>query len=590
MASPQGSLSRSSIGSMTFSELGLSVEVLRGVEEAGYTEPTPIQQKSIPSVLQGRDVMGCAQTGTGKTGAFTLPLIDILASGRARARMPRALILEPTRELADQVDEAFAVYAKYQTKLSSALLIGGVSMDEQSRKLERGADVLIATPGRLLDHVERGQVVLRGIQMLVIDETDRMLDMGFIPDVQKIVRLLPAKRQTLFFSATLSPEIRRIGAEFVTDPKEISVSAPSSASVLVEQGLLQTTPSGKRDALRRLLEVKGVQNALIFLNRKKDVDVLATSLKRHGFAAAAIHGDLAQSVRMQTLESFKNGEIKFLVASDVAARGLDISALPFVINYDVPNHPEDYVHRIGRTARAGLKGTAFTLAVPEDSKSLAAIYKLIGKAIPAISLDGSAPAADTPQETPAEAEKPRPSRGSRNRGRSASGGRASGPSSAKPDLGPSEKSSEEPKPASFGAPEETKGEDSPRTARPRARSRSAKPRPAKSTETPKTPNEKSKPDRGDAAASVKDGSAASVKDGSAASVKDGSAASVKDGSAASIKDGSAASIKDGSAASIKDGSAASIKDGSAASIKDGSAAMGGHVPAFLLRPGHTDGS
>jgi superfamily II DNA/RNA helicase len=367
-------------------------------------------------------------------------------------------------------------------------------------------------------------VVLRGIQILVIDETDRMLDMGFIPDVQKIVRLLPAKRQTLFFSATLSPEIRKLGAEFVTDPKEISVSAPSSASVLVEQGLLQTTPSGKRDALRRLLEVKGVENAIIFLNRKKDVDVLATSLKRHGFAAAAIHGDLAQSVRMKTLESFKKGEIKFLVASDVAARGLDISALPFVINYDVPHHPEDYVHRIGRTARAGLKGTAFTLSVPEDSKSLALIYKLIGKVIPAISLDGSAPAADTPQEIHAEVEKPRRSRGSRSRGRSSGGGPASAPSPAKSDSDPSEKLAETPKPATLGAQEEAKGEKMRPTSPPRARPRSAKPRPAKSTETPKTPNGKPKTDGGD----------------------------------------------------------------SASSIKDGSAAMGGHVPAFLLRPGHTD--
>ena len=503
---------------MTFSELGLSAEVLRGVEEAGYTEPTPIQEKSIPSVLQGRDVLGCAQTGTGKTGAYSLPLIDILASGRARARMPRALILEPTRELADQVDEAFAVYAKYQKKLSSALLIGGVSMDEQSRKLERGADVLIATPGRLLDHVERGQVVLRGIQILVIDETDRMLDMGFIPDVQKIVRLLPAKRQTLFFSATLSPEIRKIGAEFVTDPKEISVSPPSSASVLVEQGLLQTTPNGKRDALRRLLEVKGVENALIFLNRKKDVDVLASSLKRHGFAAAAIHGDLAQSVRMQTLEGFKNGEIKFLVASDVAARGLDISALPFVINYDVPNHPEDYIHRIGRTARAGLRGTAFTLAVPEDSKSLAAIYKLVGKPIPAISLDGAAPAADTPNEQALEAETPRRSRGSRGRGRSPGGGRA------KADPGPSRDSAETAKSAKASAAEKTESAKSTRDAPRTTKSRPERSRPAKSTE-------KSQPKN--------------------------------------------------------DGSARSKNDGSARSKNDGSAAMGGHVPAFLLRPGQS---
>ena len=382
---------------MTFSELGLSPEVLRSVEEAGYTEPTPIQRKSIPVVLQGRDVLGCAQTGTGKTGAFSLPMIDILASSRARARMPRALILEPTRELADQVEEAFATYSKYH-KLTTALLIGGVSMDVQSRKLERGPDVLIATPGRLLDHVERGQVVLRGIQMLVIDETDRMLDMGFVPDVQKIVRLLPAKRQTLFFSATLSPEIRTIGAEFVLDPKEIAVSPPSTASDMVTQLLLPTTPRGKIKALYKLIETQNIDNAIIFSNRKRDVDTLARALKSHGLAAAAIHGDLAQVVRMDTLDRFKKGEIKILVASDVAARGLDIQALPFVINYDVPIHAEDYIHRIGRTARAGRSGTAFSLSVPEDSKFLTAIYTLIGEKIPVIDLDAKSPVSDTPPD------------------------------------------------------------------------------------------------------------------------------------------------------------------------------------------------
>ena len=406
---------------MTFLELGLSPEVLRGVEEAGYTEPTPIQRKSIPAVLQGRDVLGCAQTGTGKTGAFSLPMIDILASSRARARMPRALILEPTRELADQVEDAFEVYAKYH-KLTTALLIGGVSMDVQSRKLERGPDVLIATPGRLLDHVERGQVVLRGIQILVIDETDRMLDMGFIPDVQRIVRLLPAKRQTLFFSATLSPEIRTIGDEFVSDPKEIAVSPPASASELVRQGLVKTTRSGKMKTLYKLIESEGVDNALVFSNRKRDVDVLARELKSRGFSAAPIHGDLAQAVRMDTLEKFKQGEIKYLVASDVAARGLDIQALPFVINYDVPIHAEDYIHRIGRTARAGLPGTAFTLALPDDSKFLAAIHALIGKPIPEIKLDGTklAKPSSEPVED-GEETSPAPKRAPRSRGRSSRG-------------------------------------------------------------------------------------------------------------------------------------------------------------------------
>jgi superfamily II DNA/RNA helicase len=387
-------------------------------------------------VLQGRDVLGCAQTGTGKTGAFSLPMIDILASSRARARMPRALILEPTRELADQVEEAFATYSKYH-KLTTALLIGGVSMDVQSRKLERGPDVLIATPGRLLDHVERGQVVLRGIQMLVIDETDRMLDMGFVPDVQKIVRLLPTKRQTLFFSATLSPEIRTIGAEFVSDPKEIAVSPPSTASELVTQLLLPTTPRGKLKALYKLIETQNVNNAIIFCNRKKDVDVLARALKGQGLSAAAIHGDLAQAVRMDTLDRFKKGEIKFLVASDVAARGLDIQALPFVINYDVPIHAEDYIHRIGRTARAGRSGTAFSLSVPEDSGFLAAIHTLIGRQIPVVDLDAKSPGSEAPpapveDEPKGDAEAPKqeaqseaPKRSSRGRGRGKSRGRSS---------------------------------------------------------------------------------------------------------------------------------------------------------------------
>ena len=473
---------------MTFLELGLSPEVLRGVEEAGYTEPTPIQRKSIPAVLQGRDVLGCAQTGTGKTGAFSLPTIDILASSRARARMPRALILEPTRELADQVEDAFEVYAKYH-KLTTALLIGGVSMDVQSRKLERGPDVLIATPGRLLDHVERGQVVLRGIQILVIDETDRMLDMGFIPDVQRIVRLLPAKRQTLFFSATLSPEIRTIGDEFVSDPKEIAVSPPASASELVRQGLVKTTRSGKMKALYKLIESEGVDNALVFSNRKRDVDVLARELKSRGFSAAPIHGDLAQAVRMDTLEKFKQGEIKYLVASDVAARGLDIQALPFVINYDVPIHAEDYIHRIGRTARAGLPGTAFTLALPDDSKFLAAIHALIGKPIPEIKLDGVKPAkssSDPVGDGEVEAS-PAPKRASRSRGRSSRGRVSrSKKSETKESTAPTQ-SAEKTEPAPAEADAKTnraKSDDKPAGSKSRARAERGRSRSRKSDAKP----------------------------------------------------------------------------------------------------------
>ena len=393
---------------MKFSDLGLSPEVLRAVEEAGYVQPTPIQEKAIPIVLQGRDVMGSAQTGTGKTASFALPMIDILASGRARARMPRALILEPTRELAAQVAEAFIAYGKY-SQLQMALLIGGTSMDEQSRKLEGDIDIVIATPGRLLDHADRGHVMLRGVKILVIDETDRMLDMGFIPDVQRIVKLLPPLRQTLFFSATLNDEIRRIGKDFVSNPKEIAVAPPSSAAVTIRQALIMVSADDKRDAVRKLIESEKITQSIIFLNRKRDVDILVRSLVKNGLSAAPIHGDLAQSLRTDTLEKFKAGSVKYLVASDVAARGIDIEALPSVINYDVPINAEDYVHRIGRTARAGREGTAYTLATPDDGRLLAAIAKLVGKEIPHMTLEGVAAPAPL-----AEGEEPR--RGGRTRG------------------------------------------------------------------------------------------------------------------------------------------------------------------------------
>ncbi len=324
--------------------------------------------------------MGCAQTGTGKTASFTLPMIDMLARGRARARMPRALILEPTRELADQVAENFTVYGKYQ-KLSMALLIGGVSFDEQDKKIDRGVDVLIATPGRLLDHFERGKLLLSGVGILVIDEADRMLDMGFIPDVERIVKLLPPLRQTLFFSATIMPEIRRISERFLSNPKEVVVDPPASAAENVEQQLVVIRPEDKRNALRNILRSKKVESALIFCNRKRDVDIVARSLDKHGFNAKPLHGDMQQSVRMDTLEGFRNGDVNLLVASDVAARGLDISSLPFVMNFDVPSNAEDYVHRIGRTGRAGQSGVAITLATPDDTKLVSAIERLIGNSI-----------------------------------------------------------------------------------------------------------------------------------------------------------------------------------------------------------------
>jgi len=367
---------------MTFDTLGLGPEVLRAIGDAGYVNPTPIQEQAIPIVLMGRDVLGCAQTGTGKTAAFTLPMIDILASGRAKARMPRSLILTPTRELATQIAENFEVYGKYH-KLSMALLIGGVSMDDQNAKLDRGVDVLIATPGRLLDHFGNGRILLNDIKILVIDEADRMMDMGFIPDVERIVGFLPKIRQTLFFSATMPPEIRRLADKFLMNPKEITVTPNVSTAETVSHFLavVPDDAKAKRDALRRLLRSEEVVNALVFCNRKKDVDILCRSLKQHEFNVAALHGDMAQSIRLETLESFKTGTVTVLVASDVAARGLDLPKVSHVFNFDVPTHAEDYVHRIGRTGRAGRKGRAFTLATPADGKFVDAIQRFINATI-----------------------------------------------------------------------------------------------------------------------------------------------------------------------------------------------------------------
>src|SRR5712691_4553816 len=376
---------------MKFSELGLSPELLQAVLDAGYVNPTPIQEQGIPVVATGRDVLGCAQTGTGKTACFALPMIDKLAAGRARARMPRSLIIEPTRELATQVEAAFEVYGKYH-RLTTALLIGGESFADQLKKLDRGVDVLIATPGRLLDLFERGKILLSDVRILVIDEADRMLDMGFIPDVERIVGLLPKQRQTLFFSATLPPEIRRLGDAFLNNPVAISVSPPTSPAATVRQSLVVVAAEDKREALRRLIASEDVKNALIFCNRKRDVDILQRSLSRYGLDAAALHGDMPQPKRTETLDRFRNGEIRLLVASDVAARGLDIQGLSHVFNFDVPYHAEDYIHRIGRTGRAGRPGRSLTLAAPEDGKAVAAIQLLIGKEIPLARMADIAPA------------------------------------------------------------------------------------------------------------------------------------------------------------------------------------------------------
>jgi superfamily II DNA/RNA helicase len=373
-----------------FEELGLSEPILRAVAEKGYRTPTPIQVAAIPAVLAGRDVLGCAQTGTGKTAGFTLPMLDILTGGRARARMPRCLILEPTRELALQVAENFIEYGKY-LKLTHALVIGGESMSDQKDVLMRGVDVLIATPGRLMDMFERGSILLSDCKVLVIDEADRMLDMGFIPDVEKIVGLLPASRQTLFFSATMAPEIRRLADAFLRSPKEITVSKPASVATTITEGMTLVADTDKREALRRLIRSEDVQNALIFCNRKTEVDILYKSLTRHKFSVGALHGDMTQPVRFATLEKFKAGELRLLCCSDVAARGLDIGGLSHVFNFDVPHHAEDYVHRIGRTGRAGKEGRAFTLATPEDRLAAEAIEKLIGHPIPRVVIPGLDP-------------------------------------------------------------------------------------------------------------------------------------------------------------------------------------------------------
>jgi len=389
---------------MSFEQLGLSPKVLAAVKATGYTSPTPIQAQAIPHVLARRDVLGIAQTGTGKTASFTLPMLTRLEHGRPRARMPRTLILEPTRELAAQVEESFNRYG-VNHKLSVALLIGGLSFGDQDAKLTRGVDVLIATPGRLLDHFERGRLLMTGIEILVIDEADRMLDMGFIPDIERICKLIPPRRQTLFFSATMPPEIQRLVSQFLNDPVKIEVAKPSTTSSTISQSLVAcpNDPAEKREALRRAIRAENeFKNAIVFCNRKRDVGTLQRSLQKHGFNAVALHGDMDQRARMQALDQFKNGEAEILVASDVAARGLDIPAVSHVFNFDVPIHAEDYVHRIGRTGRAGRSGTAVTLVAPSDKRYLAAIEKITGQTIPW--QNGALPES-APEEGPARGER-----------------------------------------------------------------------------------------------------------------------------------------------------------------------------------------
>jgi superfamily II DNA/RNA helicase len=390
----------------SFAALGLRDEVLRAVVEAGYTTPTPIQAAAIPYVLARRDIIGVAQTGTGKTASFVLPMLDILASGRARARMPRSIILSPTRELATQTAANFETYGKH-LNLSMALIIGGVGMGDQEKLLEKGVDVLIATPGRLLDWHTRGKVLMTHVQIIVIDEADRMLDMGFIPDVERIISVLIKREQTLLFSATMPPEVRRLADRFLRNPAVVEVARSASTSASVEDFVVKTGGGDKRAALERLIGREGIGKAIVFCNRKREVSSLARWLQRQGHNARDIHGDLEQAQRQATLDAFKADTIDFLVATDVAARGLDIDDMPCVINFDVPIHAEDYVHRIGRTARAGKKGRAFTLVTPEDGRFLSAIERLTARAITVMPANGAAPAAaatPTPVEGDAASE------------------------------------------------------------------------------------------------------------------------------------------------------------------------------------------
>ncbi|TNC50731.1 DEAD/DEAH box helicase [Rubellimicrobium rubrum] len=397
-----------------FSELNLDPRVLQALGDAGYLTPTPIQAGAIPPALEGRDVLGIAQTGTGKTASFVLPMITLLSRGRARARMPRSLVLCPTRELAAQVAENFDKYTKY-LKLSKALLIGGVSFKDQEALIDRGVDVLIATPGRLLDHFERGKLLLTGVQVMVVDEADRMLDMGFIPDIERIFGLTPFTRQTLFFSATMAPEIERITKTFLSNPEKIEVARAATTGENITQGLVmfkphrrETEASEKRAVLRALIDAEGdsCTNAIIFCNRKMDVDILAKSLKKYGYDAEAIHGDLDQSQRTRTLDAFREGSLRLLIASDVAARGLDIPAVSHVFNFDVPSHSEDYVHRIGRTGRAGRLGKALTICAPKDEKYLAAIEALVQRELPRVDNPlKDAPAPEVREERPRREER-----------------------------------------------------------------------------------------------------------------------------------------------------------------------------------------
>jgi superfamily II DNA/RNA helicase len=449
---------------MSFSTLGLSQKVLSAIDAAGYSEPTPIQAQAIPHVLERKDVLGLAQTGTGKTAAFSLPILTLLERGRARARMPRSLVIAPTRELAAQVAESFETFG-VNHKYTMALLIGGVSFEEQEKKLTKGADILIATPGRLLDHFERGKLLLTGVEFMVVDEADRMLDMGFMPDLERIFKLVPFTRQTLFFSATMPPEIERFVNTFLHTPERVEVARASSTSETITQVLLNapSVAAGKRETLREAIDgAEDLSNGIIFCNRKRDVSVVERSLKRHGYNAGCLHGDMDQRARMQTLEAFRNNELTLLVASDVAARGLDIPAVSHVFNFDVPTHAEDYVHRIGRTGRAGRTGTAITLTSKADGKYVAAIEEMIGQPIPKAETapeDQAVAAEASAEDAKSETEdKPTRRRGRRG-GRKSSEAQASSETS---EATPSAKTDEESSEAADKSKKSRRGERAPR--------------------------------------------------------------------------------------------------------------------------------
>ncbi|KIN64710.1 ATP-dependent RNA helicase [Sulfitobacter noctilucicola] len=446
-----------------FSDLKLSPKVLKAIDEAGYTEPTPIQAGAIPPALEGRDVLGIAQTGTGKTASFTLPLITMLARGRARARMPRSLVLCPTRELAAQVAENFDTYAKH-VKLTKALLIGGVSFKEQDTLIDKGVDVLIATPGRLLDHFERGKLILNDVKVMVVDEADRMLDMGFIPDIERIFGLTPFTRQTLFFSATMAPEIERITNTFLSNPERIEVARQATTNQNITQGVLMFKASRKdreatekRKVLRALIDAEGDKctNAIVFCNRKMDVDVVAKSLKKYGYDAAPIHGDLDQSQRTKTLDGFREGSLRFLIASDVAARGLDVPAVSHVFNFDVPSHAEDYVHRIGRTGRAGRDGTAIMICTARDEKNLADVERLVQNEIPRLDNPLGGDKASEPKEAAKSSEDGDKPKRSRSRSRKPASAKDSNPSEATASEAADQSASTDDKTASAAATEKT---------------------------------------------------------------------------------------------------------------------------------------